>query len=568
MAQKKMSGGQQPPLCRISTVKAVEGNQPSLDSARSLKRYWTLTGTGITANLVLHYLDPTDIAGNESAYRLIRVSGGTPAVFPDGCASGSPCVNPATNSAMINGVSSFSDWTVGELTGPTAVEMVSFNASRYDMGTSPDHSVSVALNGVFVGRLLFDGRTRKVERFSIYQSLLREGNNILTFMTDGGAGDVSLVDYVRVSYWHTATADDDALRLTTEAGQPSQIIDGFSSPLIRVLDVTDPAAVTELLVTQRQKQGWAVALIDTEDLFDEFNFGHKSPQAVKDFLSYAATSWKRKPKYVLLAGDASYDGRNYLGLGQFDLIPTKLIDTAFMEAASDDWLADFNNDGLAELAVGRLPMRTASEATKLVAKLTGYEQSTPVEEALLVADQNESYLFEQASDSLRAWLPATLRINQLKRGQLDAATAKEQLLAAINRGQKIVNYTGHGSVSLWRGNLLTNLDAAAMTNGNRLSVFVLMTCLNGYFDDPVVDSLAESLMKAERGGAVAVWASSGMCLPDEQAVMNRQIYRLLFDPTNQALGLGEVMRRAKASIADADIRRTWILLGDPTMRLK
>jgi len=31
---------------------------------------------------------------------------------------------------------------------------------------------------------------------------------------------------------------------------------------------------------------------------------------------------------------------------------------------------------------------------------------------------------------------------------------------AINRGQKLVNYTGHGSVNQWRGNLLVNEDAS------------------------------------------------------------------------------------------------------------
>jgi hypothetical protein len=31
---------------------------------------------------------------------------------------------------------------------------------------------------------------------------------------------------------------------------------------------------------------------------------------------------------------------------------------------------------------------------------------------------------------------------------------------------------------------------------------------------------------------------------------------------------GEVMRRVKQTISDSDIRRTWILLGDPILRLK
>jgi Peptidase family C25 len=150
-------------------------------------------------------------------------------------------------------------------------------------------------------------------------------------------------------------------------------------------------------------------------------------------------------------------------------------------------------------------------------------------------------------------------------------TAKSRLIEAIGRGQKVVNYTGHGSVNLWRGNLLTNEDALSLTNGERLPVFVMMTCLNGYFQDPALDSLAESLMKVERGGAVAVWASSGITEPDGQSLINQQAYRLIFNSdsaTGRPLLLGEAMMRAKAAVSNLDIRRTWILLGDPTMRIR
>ena len=74
-------------------------------------------------------------------------------------------------------------------------------------------------------------------------------------------------------------------------------------------------------------------------------------------------------------------------------------------------------------------------------------------------------------------------------------------------------------------------------------------------------------MKAERGGAVAAWASSGMRLPMEQSEINRELYRLLFGQ-GEALRLGEAVMRAKAKAADRDIRRTWILLGDPAIRIK
>jgi hypothetical protein len=160
-------------------------------------------------------------------------------------------------------------------------------------------------------------------------------------------------------------------------------------------------------------------------------------------------------------------------------------------------------------------------------------------------------------------------VEELNRGQVDPATAKSQLMDAVNRGQKIVNYVGHGNMNQWRGNLLTNEDAKDFTNADHLAVFVAMTCLNGYFQDVASDSLAEALMKAERGGAVAVWASSGLTLPSEQSEMNQQLYRLIFSGTNsKGMTLGQAAAQAKAAITDGDIRRTWILFGDPTTRLR
>ena len=48
--------------------------------------------------------------------------------------------------------------------------------------------------------------------------------------------------------------------------------------------------------------------------------------------------------------------------------------------------------------------------------------------------------------------------------------------------------------------------------------------------------------------------------------MNRELFRLLLaDPT---LTLGEAAMRAKTVVRDRDLRKTFILFGDPTTRLR
>ena len=91
------------------TVKAVQGPQPNVaDPAKALKRYWKLTGTGVTADLTFNYLDPTDIPGTATEANFAIFAYDTAGTFPGGS------VNAAANTATITGVTMFSDWTLLE----------------------------------------------------------------------------------------------------------------------------------------------------------------------------------------------------------------------------------------------------------------------------------------------------------------------------------------------------------------------------------------------------------------------------------------------------------------------
>jgi hypothetical protein len=322
----------------------------------------------------------------------------------------------------------------------------------------------------------------------------------------------------------------------------------------------------EFLKQLREQQGWSVVLVDVEDLYDEFNFGAKSPWAMKDFLAQAYAYWNPQPRFVLLVGDTSYDPCNYMGFGEFDLVPTKFVDTEHLTTASDDWFVDFDDDGLPEMAVGRLPVESVEEAETVVSKIIAFEGvAGQMNKALLVADINDSIDFEGASaDVADELLMGSMEVREILRGR--SATARSDLLNLLNQGQLLVNYVGHGSTKIWNGNLLTSSDAWNLTNSPYLPFLVSMTCLNGFFQDPYSESLAETFLKAERGGAVAVWTSSGLTLPTEQAVMNLELIRLLLN--GEGLTIGEAVMRAKRAVDNQDIRRTWILFGDPTLRLR
>jgi hypothetical protein len=176
--------------------------------------------------------------------------------------------------------------------------------------------------------------------------------------------------------------------------------------------------------------------------------------------------------------------------------------------------------------------------------------------------------FEAAAEEVRALLPPNINVRMISRSNFATdPQARGEIIRDINQGPLLVNFIGHGTVWGWNGDLLSTGDSDDLTNGFHLPFFVSMTCLNGWFHDPYLESLAEMLLKAKGGGAVAVWTSSGLTEPDKQMVLNKELIRLLFN-NKEALTIGEAATRAKASVSDQDIRKTWILFGDPTTRLK
>ena len=505
------------------------------------------------------------------------------------------------------------------------------------------HDVTVTVNGANLGDLNFTGQDEGKISLRVPLHLIHEGSNTITLTAQAGENDLSLVDYIKLSYPHTYTAESDSLKFTCDAGD-RVVVRGFRRPPTRLLDITNPAEPVALipriygesgtyaleanvssfvpgkhallavsdeqiakpvsvihnlpsswhraqpggevvviyapefageigpLVQLRRSQGRSVAAVNVDDLYDEFNFGERSPNAIRDFMQNATARWQRKPRYLLLFGGASVDPRNYLGFGFLDFVPTKIIVTSQLKTASDDWFSDFENTGLAQVSTGRLPVRTQDDARTVVAKLLQYDRNENLgdwtNQILMVADRDDpTTSFTREAQSVQALLPRSMKVTDVFATKLDPKTAAEEILAGINSGKLIVNYTGHGSVEVWSGeDLLDDGAAASLTNGSLLPVFLIMNCLNGFFHDVYTESLAQSLLFSKNGGAVAVWASSGLTSPEPQLQMDESVVKLLF--TQPSLPLGDATRQAKSDITDSDARRTYILFGDPLLRLK
>ena len=370
---------------------------------------------------------------------------------------------------------------------------------------------------------------------------------------------------------HTITPEPLTKAASVTQNNPSTLSSTNRNAPMVIISYSDPAfiAASNAWANYRRSAaggGFGVEVVDVADIYDEYSYGSLSSAAIKNFLSYAKDHWQTR--YVLLMGDATYDPRNYQGFGAFDLIPTKFVNTAYGEFGSDEALADFNNDGLADLAIGRIPARTAQVITNALGKTTAFE--TPSMQSLsrgslFAYDNPNTYDFQSMSQIMSNELPANAPKSYV---QADSS-GRAILLSELNSGKYIVNYSGHGATGLWGNSaFFTVNDVPPLTNANSQSIFTMMSCFNGNFTGLQFDSLSEALLKAQNGGGVATWSSTGETTPDVQLYMAQQFYNRLAAGTQPRIG--DLIINAKAAIPPwgGDVKTTWALLGDPALKIR
>jgi len=374
------------------------------------------------------------------------------------------------------------------------------------------------------------------------------GHHTLLAVADHRIATANAVRANHPSQWHAPQTGADIAMVTYEP------FAGALTPLVRA----------------HQAEGKSSAAVPVGDLYDEFTFGEHSPFAIRRFLQNAVKNWKNAPTYLLLNGRASLDPRNYLGFGSLDLVPTRIVQTPSLMTASDDWFSDFTDSGMPTIATGRLPVGTTDESAAVVGKIAAYEgQSTDgawTSRALMVADKDDTESFTQDSQTVQAQLPAAMQVTDIFAGTATSTQVPQDISRAINSGQLLVNYLGHGSEEQWSGSDIFDTSTVnSLTNGSQLPVFLIMDCLNGFFQDVYAQPLGVSLLLAPNGGGVAVLASSGLNQPTPQTMLDQLVVQnaLVAHST-----LGGSILKAKTQITDPDVRKTFLLFGDPAMQVK
>ncbi len=362
-----------------------------------------------------------------------------------------------------------------------------------------------------------------------------------------------------------------------------------------------------------EKRGMKVALIDIEDVYDEFNHGITHPQAVRDLVAHATSKWPQPhPRFLLLVGDASFDIRhdtyNDLAYAKFanspqelvpghfsgipatsydsgaksmgsrNLIPTWQYPSAEGQSASDNWFGAVDGDDYHPVvAVGRFPVVEPEEVTAIVNKTINY-MSRPRpgswrRDVMFITD--ESSYFKDASDQIAGSISKQgFLADKIYASPEEADNLAHQsaIKDGLNEGQLLVHFIGHGGRYIWRTgppdlrknhDLFTLDDVSELSNGEHLPMILSMTCYSAPFDNPTEDSIGERFLREADKGAIAVFAASWRNAPSTK--FSEGLVRELLEP---GATIGEAIVRAKKGIDDRTLVEMYNLLGDPAVVLE
>ncbi len=330
------------------------------------------------------------------------------------------------------------------------------------------------------------------------------------------------------------------------------------------------ASSAQRLAELRRARGLKARVVTLEDLYDVYAGGEEDPWAIRAFLQQAWSEWQPRPRWVVLVGKGSYDFKDVLGIGG-NLLPPPMASTAHGLFAADMLLGDVaGDDGIPEIAVGRIPVVTTAELDLYVDKLADWERGRGAfgSRVVLASDNaDEAGDFPSIVDSMGNGVGGDLEPMRIDLGADGLQQARTDLLDALGEGALWMTYAGHGGVDrLAAEGLLTLDDVPRLRTVGQLPIVSALTCALNRYEVPGVTSLGEALVLDRDGGAIAVFAPTGLSQSSSAERLGGQLMRSALGVSASTLGEAILQALAASGVPPTDLA-TYTLLGDPALQL-
>jgi len=350
-----------------------------------------------------------------------------------------------------------------------------------------------------------------------------------------------------------------------------------------------------------------------DEIYNEFSSGTPDISAIREFVRMIYKKNTKKPRYLLLFGDGSYNNKNRDISSNSNLIPTFQTPNSLVLTASkviDDFYGflddhEGNNFGsdILDIGIGRLPVKTTQEAQAMVEKVKHYyiQQSTNIFETnscennvyntfgdwrnwitLMSDDAEESWELSFVSQHNESFANQIKNIDpsfNIEKLYLDAykqystsggqkyPDAESDLNKRISKGTLIFNYSGHGGeLQLTGEGVIDNNVVNSWKNLNSLPMFMTATCEFSRFDDPARTSCGENVLLNPKGGGICLFTTTRIAFSSDANALGPAFFNAALNQLNGWYPrTGDIIRLTKQG-SNRNYTH-FCLLGDPAITL-
>jgi hypothetical protein len=391
------------------------------------------------------------------------------------------------------------------------------------------------------GYLVVEARSSRLWRSAVVE-VPSDREVVLSICSVGGAFVPEAIERLRPTREHLAKPGADYVIVTT----------------------TDLRPAVAMLVEHRRADGFTPVVVEAREIYDAFSHGAFHPEAIQRFFAAAMRNWEKKPRYLLLVGDADVDG-NFMN--QREPLPARLVMTDYNGITATDALhADADGDGLPDVPVGRIPTRTREDFLNVARRIVAIETNPPPgawrRTITFFAGEGRfgpviDKLLENQAKGVIAQIPPEFEV-RMTYGNPDsswywpAEDFNAELIRSFNRGALVFTYLGHGSPEAFdhvsSGSavypILRERDIEQLGNEGRSPVMAIIACSTGRYADWQRDCLAEKMFLKE-GGPIAVIAASRISHPYPNALLGKGLAQAFFDRRRR---VGDAFRAATTSM--------------------
>jgi hypothetical protein len=311
--------------------------------------------------------------------------------------------------------------------------------------------------------------------------------------------------------------------------------------------IITPAAMVngfQVLADWRTRQGRPATIVTTEWIYTSGGYTGTDIEKIRAFVADAHANWGAAD--FLLGGDSNLIPYHIRSI----TVPEYWTD----DIANDTYFADYDDDWVLEVNIGRAPMRTVSAAKKFKNRIFTYEKSPPLtgyaKTALLLGFDTQACgdvdgeTFQE--DYIRTpYIPGTWAVDT--EYDSEPGTHRGDVIAYLNQGYHLVNHYEHcnttlmGTGSVCHGDIIATADMDTLTNGDRRSILFPIGCFPADFR--TFRCIGEAAIGNRFGGSIAFigntcygWGGPMGDMAHYTCAQNDYFYRNIFDLGMTSLG--------------------------------